>query len=249
MQECTLTKKSSNWLKNMASKASNRDKPYVCQYCKQGFMREKSLAVHTCKMKQRMLQKDEARVRLGFIAFNRFYFLTMGCKNPKTYEEFASSKFYSSFVKFGSYLSNVKPLYTEKYIDYVVNSGVKIDNWTDDELYQEYAVELIRKEGVETALERSIETMIEWSKENNAEWNNYFREVSTNRAVWHIKDGKISPWLMLNCRSGKQLLSQFSDEQLSMVYKILDPQHWSIRFKRYKSDVELVKQIVESANI
>lgn len=212
-------------------------------------MREKSLTVHTCRLKQRMLQKDEARVRLGYMAYNRFYFLSMGAKKNKTYEEFARSTFYAPFVKFGSYLSNVKPLYIEKYIDYVINSGVKIEKWTDDALYEEYAVDLIRKEGVETALERSVQTMSEWAKENNEDWSDYFRKVSTNRAVWHIKDGKISPWLMLNCKSGKALLGQFSDEQLSMVYKILDPQHWGIRFKRYQEDVKLVKQIVNSANI
>ena len=48
-------------------------------------------------------------------------------------------------------------------------------------------------------------TMMEWADEqDNATWNHYFYYVSLNRAVWHLKDGKISPWLVLNCKSEKK---------------------------------------------
>jgi hypothetical protein len=143
----------------------------------------------------------------------------------------------------------VRPLYPEKYIDYVVKSGVKLDHWCRDELYQQYAVELILKEDVTTALERSVITMMEWAEENNSAWNHYFNYVSLNRAVWHIKDGKISPWLILNCTSGKELLSKFNDEQLNMIYHIVNPEHWSIRFKRQKADVEIVKEVAKESNL
>jgi CDP-glycerol glycerophosphotransferase (TagB/SpsB family) len=117
-------------------------------------------------------------------------------------------------------------------------------------MYEQYAVELIMKEGVETALERSIMTMMEWAEENPpAPWHHYFNHVSLNRAVWHIKDGKISPWLMLNCASGKAMLGKFNDEQLAMVYHILNPEHWAIRFKRQSSDVQLVKEVAKESNL
>lgn len=202
-----------------------------------------------CVPKRRALQKDEKRVQLGFYAFQRFYKLSTGAKKEKTYEEFAKSSYYNAFVKFGSFLNNVKPLYPEKYIDYVVTSGVKLDKWCDNNVYEKYAIELIRKEGVETALERSVTTMQSWAEENNSVWNHYFLYVSTNRAVWNIKDGKVSPWLILNCESGKEMLNKFNDEQLSLVYHILDPKHWALRFKRSAADVELVKQIAKEGKL
>jgi hypothetical protein len=202
-----------------------------------------------CEQKRRALQKTEKRVQYGYYAFNRFYKLSAGSKKDKTYEEFCKSPYYNAFVKFGSFVSNVRPLYPEKYIDYVVKSGVKLDHWCRDELYQQYAVELILKEDVTTALERSVITMMEWAEENNSAWNHYFNYVSLNRAVWHIKDGKISPWLILNCTSGKELLSKFNDEQLNMIYHIVNPEHWSIRFKRQKADVEIVKEVAKESNL
>ena len=233
----------------MASKTSSSEKPYVCEYCNTGYSREKTLLNHMCEPKRRHLQKNEKRVQTGFYAFQRFYKIGTGAKKEKTYEEFCKSPYYNAFVKFGSYVNNVKPLYPEKYIDWVIVSGTKLDKWCNDSLYEKYAVELIRKEGVETALERTVNTMVEWAKENDSVWNHYFKYVSTNRAVWHIKDGKISPWLLLNCDTGKELLKGFSDEQLSMVYQVLDPKHWAIRFKRSVADVELVKQVVKEANL
>ena len=221
----------------------------MCEYCGTGYMREKTLAAHMCEKKRRWLQKDEKRVRYGLYAFQRFYALSAGTKKEKTYEDFTQSPYYNAFVKFGSFVNNVKPLYPEKYIDYVVTSGVKLDHWCRDEMYEKYAVELILKEDVTTALERSVKHMVEWAEEKNSAWNHYFNYVSTNRAVWDIKDGKISPWLILNCCTGKEMLSKFNDEQLGLVYHVINPEHWALRFKRQLKDVELVKEIVKESKL
>lgn len=233
----------------MATKKLIFDKPYVCEYCNTGYAKEKTLIVHMCEQKRRHLQKSEKRVQLGYQTFIRFYQKSAGHKNVKTYEEFCKSPFYNAFVKFGSFMNNVKPLYPEKYMDYVVTSGVKLDHWCQDSLYEKYAIELIMKEGVETALERSINTMIEWAEENQSTWNNYFNTVTLGKATWHIKDGKISPWLILNCKSGKEMLSKFNDEQLALVYHIMDPKHWAMRFNRLPKDVELAKKVAKEGGL
>ena len=113
-------------------------KPYVCEYCGNSYTREKTLAVHMCQPKRRALQKNEKRVQLGLYAFNQFYKLSAGSKKEKTYEDFCKSPYYNAFVKFGSFVSNVRPLYPERYIDYVVTSGVKLDHWCRDEMYEKY---------------------------------------------------------------------------------------------------------------
>jgi hypothetical protein len=233
----------------MGLKMSNSEKPYVCEYCGSGFTREKTLAVHMCQPKRRFLQRSEKRVQLGLIAFNKFYKLSAGSKRDKTHDEFDKSPYYNAFVKFGSFVSNVKPLYPEKYIDHVVTSGVKLDHWCREEMYEKYAVELIRKEGVETALERSIQTMTKWAEEKNSVYNHYFYYASSNRITWDIKDGKISPWLVLNCASGKKVLNDFNDEQLNMLGFVLDPSHWALRFKRQPLDVAFAKQVIKEMQL
>jgi len=235
--------------KKVKIKLSTVEKPYVCQYCGMGYMKESTLVAHMCEQKRRHLQKNEKHVLLGYQAYNRFYQLAQKAKHTKTYDEFAKSQYYNAFVKFGSFLSNVNPLYLDRYIDYVVTSGVKLDHWCREELYYKYVLELIKKEPVETALERSIETMTKWAEKNNSQWNHYFRYASLTRSVYDIKDGKISPWLVLNSTTGKDMLNKYNDEQLSIVFEVLDPSFWKQRFSKYPADMELVKQVVQGSGL
>ena len=223
--------------------------PYVCQHCKKGFMKESTLVVHVCEQKRRALAKTEKHVILGYDTYNRFYRKTQNAKQDKTYEDFAKSPYYNAFVKFGSFISNVNPLYPDKFIDYVVTSGVKLDHWCRDELYDAYVLNLIKTENVETALERSVNHMVKWGEANTAPWNHYFLYVSTNRACYDIRDGKISPWLILNSKNGQGLLAKFNDEQLEAVSAQIDPQFWVSKFKRQTSDVALVKEVVRESSI
>jgi len=222
---------------------------YACQYCNTKFQKEKTLAVHLCEQKRRALAKTEKHVVLGYDAYNRFYRKTQNSRQDKTYDEFAKSAYYNAFVKFGSFVSNVNPLYPDRFIDYVVTSGVKLDHWCRDELYEKYVLDLIKTETVETALQRSINHMMSWADANNAQWNHYFNYVSLSRASFDIRDGKISPWVLLNCASGKKMLSNFNDEQLASIGNIIDPQFWMRRFKQHPADLEFVRQVIRESNI
>ena len=225
------------------------NKPYVCQFCNHKYMQEKTLAVHVCEQKRRFIAKDTKAVVVGYQTFNKFFQLTQGRGQNKTHDEFARSPYYNAFVKFGSFVSNINPLYPEKFIDYVVRSGVKLDHWCREELYEKYVLNLIHTESVETALERSVSHMTSWAVENKSVWNHYFKYVSTNRAVYDIKDGKVSPWLVLNSPSGKEMLAGFRDDQLAAISNIIDPQIWVKKFKNQKFDLELVKQVVKEAKL
>jgi hypothetical protein len=235
--------------KGIKIKLTSVEKPYVCQYCGSGYVKESTLAVHMCEQKRRHLAKDEKHVVLGYQTYVRFFQLTQKIKNQKTYEDFAKSPYYNAFVKFGSFLSNVHPLYPDRYIDFVVTSGVKLDHWCREELYYKYVLDFIKKEPADVALQRSISTMMEWADESNSHWNHYFKYASVNRAVYAVKDGKISPWLILNCDSGRELLNKFNDEQLAIVFEVLDPEYWSKRFRVYPADLEMVKSVVEEGKL
>jgi hypothetical protein len=224
-------------------------KDFICLHCNSGFMKEKTLVVHMCEQKRRHLARTEKHVHIGYQAFVKFYQLSQKFNGIKSYDEFARSPYYNAFVKFGSFVSNVNPLYPEHYIDWVVTSGVKLDHWCRDELYDKYALELIKTESVETALERSIKHMMEWADTNNSIWHHYFSYVSVNRAMFDIKDGKISPWIILNSEAGKTMLSNFNDEQLNAVSLVIDPPYWMKKFKKQRADVELVKSVLKEVNL
>jgi hypothetical protein len=225
------------------------DQPYKCVHCGKSFMKDKTLVAHMCERKRRALQKDEKRVQAGFMAFNRFWQLTQNAKVPKTYDNFADSSYYNAFVKFGSFINNVRPLYPDKFIDYVIKSGVKLDHWCRDELYEKYLFEALKTEPVESAVQRSLQTMMEWADDNKAEFAHYFNYVSLNRAVHDIRNGHISPWVILNTSTGQAMVRNMSDDQLNMISPAFDVPFWLKKFKAVPADVALVKEICQEAGI
>ena len=225
------------------------EQPYKCVHCKKSFMQERTLVSHMCERKRRALQKDEKRVQAGYMAFNRFWQLTQNAKVLKTYDNFADSSYYNAFVKFGSFINNVSPLYPDKFIDYVIKSGVKLDLWCRDELYEKYLFETLKTEPVESAVQRTLKTMMEWGDEHNADFAHYFAYTSLNKAVHDIRNGHVSAWVILNSNTGQTMLRNMSDEQLEMISLALDVPYWIRKFKEVPADVALVKEICKEAGI
>jgi hypothetical protein len=222
---------------------------FKCEHCGKLFAKEKTLVVHICEQKRRHLSKSEKHVQMGLLTFQRFYELTQKAKQPKTFDEFASSSFYTAFVKFGSFMVNTAPIYPERFIDFVIKSGVKLDHWCRDELYDTYISELIKIEPADGAIQRTIKTMMDWGDDNKAQWEHYFAYVNLNRATHDIKEGLVSPWIILNTKAGKEMLKGMNDEQLAIVGPVIDPQFWMRRFKSLPADTELVKDVIKEAKI
>jgi len=222
---------------------------YKCGYCGKAFTREKTLSVHICEPKRRHLSKNEKHVQLALLTYQRFYEISQNTQKKKPFDDFVGSPYYNAFVKFGSFMANTIPIYPERFIDFVIKSGVKLDHWCRDELYDTYLEELIRIEPADGAIQRTIQTMMDWADDKDAQWNHYFNYVNLNRATHDIKEGKISPWILLNSKTGKSMLQKLNDEQLEIVSPIINPQFWLKKFKTLPADVELVRDVIKEAMI
>ena len=221
---------------------------FKCGYCDKEFTKEKTLSVHVCAPKRRYLSKSEKHVQLALMTYQRFYEISQKQKG-KTFDDFAKSPYYNAFVKFGSFMSNANPIYPEKFIDFVIKSGVKLDHWCRDELYDTSLLEIVKIEPADGAIQRTIQTMMDWADDKEAAWHHYFNYVNLNRVTHDIKEGKISPWVLLNSKTAKEMLQKMNDEQLEIVSSIIDPIFWKKRFKALPADVELVKDVIKEAKI
>ena len=222
---------------------------FKCEYCGKEFVKEKTLAVHVCEQKRRYLAKNEKHTQMGLMTYQKFYEFTQKGKTTKTFEEFVKSPYYTAFVKFGSFMVNTAPIYPELFVEYVVKSGVKLDHWCRDELYEKYISDLIKKEPADGAIQRTIKTMMDWADTQDSPWEHYFKYVNLNRATHDIKEGLISPWVLLHVKSGKEMLRRMNDEQLEIVGPMIDPKFWMARFKAVPADTELVKDVIHEARI
>ena len=217
---------------------------HVCKYCGKGFHRESTLATHVCVKKRRHMEASATGPRLGLQVFVRFYQITAISKKTKTLDEFVESQFYIDFVKFGHHLSNLKPLYTDRFIDFVITTGVKIKDWTRDYVYDLYIDDLVKREPADAGTERSIANIIEWCDANGCEFTDFFSTVNVNQAAHMIKTGRISPWVMYLSDTGDALMSRFNEDHARLIGNIIDPSIWMKKFKQLPDEVEYIKGLL-----
>jgi len=81
------------------------------------------------------------------------------------------------------------------------------------------------------------------------DWQEYFKVVSTPRAVHDIRSAKISPWLLYLSDTGDQLLTRFSSEQVKMIDDIINAKFWMKVFANNAEEVDAVRTACEAAGI
>lgn len=220
---------------------------YTCQYCKKDFVKESSLAVHSCEPRRRRQERDEPGVRLGFYSYIKFYELTQGSAKLKTYDDFCDSPYYRAFVKFGRYCVDVKAINPEQFTKWVLKQNKKIDHWCKDTVYTEYLIDYLRVENINDALARAIEFSIDWSEKSGHPAEDCLRYGNTNAMVYAVTAGRISPWILYNCESGQKFLSELDNTQIAMIWPYIDSEVWMKKFSNYVSDQEYVKDLLQKA--
>lgn len=226
-----------------------RKRNHKCKFCKKGFSSERTLANHMCKNKKRFADKDNPQSRLGFRIFQRFFELTTHSKKPKTVEDFITSSYYIGFVKFGRHLINIDPIDTERFVDFVIKNGVKLKDWDKDHVYDAFVDDFVKREPVEKALERSIIFMDKWTQSKGLELKDFFREITTNEAVYVINLGKVSPWVLFIADSAAELLGELNDEQFGMIESKIDPKFWQKKMTAHKEDVAFAKEVLGGSGL
>ena len=220
---------------------------YTCQYCKKDFIKESSLAVHSCEPRRRRQQQDEPGVRLGFYSYIKFYELTQGSAKLKTYDDFCDSPYYRAFVKFGRYCVDVKAINPEQFTKWVLKQNKKIDHWCRDTVYTEYIIDYLRVENINDALARVLEFGIDWSEQTGNPAEDCLRYGNTNAMVYAVTTGRISPWILYNCESGQKFLAELDATQIAMIWPYIDSEIWMKKFSDYVADQEYVKEMLNKA--
>ena len=220
---------------------------YICQYCKKNFIKESSLAIHSCEPRRRRQEQNERGVQLGLQAYLKFYELTQGTARLKTFDDFAESPYYRAFVKFGRYCVNIRAINPARFIEWVLKQNKKIDHWCTDSIYTEYLLDYLRAEHVNDALVRSIEFGISWQEQTTNPAHDCLRYGNSNAMCHAITTGRISPWVIYNSKSGQKFLAELSSEQVAMIWSYIDADFWMRKFKDYPADQEYVKDILTKA--
>lgn len=234
--------------KQKKKRAPKSAKPeHKCEFCKKDFARESTLLAHACEKKKRWLNKDEKYVRMGFMAYKKFYDISYRGAKTVDYLAFMNSSHYTSFVKFGRYLLDIQVINAEAFIEFLLKANIPMKNWERDIVYEQYVRELNKRESAETAFERNVLLMQQWEMDTGEPWYDFFRKINANVAVQYIRSGRLSPWVLYTASSAPDLFERFNEEQFRLIEQYVDPRFWKRKLDEQPDDVRFIRDLLDEA--
>jgi hypothetical protein len=207
---------------------------FACEHCSRTFKRESAFLKHACEQKRRWQDRNSIAVQLALEAYCRFYRQYQPSQKQKDWKHFASSSYYSAFVRFAKYTLEVRCINTSAFIDYVIQNNVKLDHWTKDSVYEQFLLSWLKVEDPWDAVKRSLITAADWAIQQQSHAHDYFRYASASKILADIDRGQISPWLLLCSTSGAHWLNSLNSDQVGFIYKWIDPQIWTKKINEYE---------------
>jgi hypothetical protein len=220
---------------------------FRCEFCQRDFLKETTLSVHMCEQKRRFREKDERGVQLGLQAFLKFYETLQGSSRLKTWDDFAQSSYYRAFVRFGRYCVNTRTINPARFMEWLLKHNKKIDRWASDQTYTEYLLDYLRVESVEDALARALEWALDWTGQSAAPAHDSLRYGNPNLICHAVISGRISPWVLYNCDSGREFLAGLDQSMTAAIWPYIDSDFWSRKFREYPADREYAESMLTQA--
>jgi len=197
-----------------------------------------------CEKKRRFQARGDKGVVIGLQTYIYFYQYTQHNSKSRTLDDFENSPYYIAFVKFGNYCLNVNAVRMSYFIKYVVQKSIPLDKWATDKVYTEYLHYITATEDVGDALVRTVKYSEDWGKQKDMRSQDLLRYGSRNRICHAINTGHISPWAIYNSASGMAFLDNLTEEQIQVVYEMIDPDHWTDKFNNAADDVKFAKEVL-----
>lgn len=219
-----------------------------CKFCNKAFARESTLSSHMCEKKRRWMCKDDTDSRIAFSVWVDFIkYVSPAAKKVKTVDDFIRSQDYIGFVKFANYLIELRPVDSDKFIQWIFKMGIRLSDWQKPGTYQLYVQEAAKKETAERALERNILSMREWGETTGNNWQDFFDKISPAAGMNMVVLGKLSPWIIYSTDAAQKLLDRMEPGQIDTVAKHVDTEWWIKKLQKNPADVSWINTMMTQA--
>ncbi len=238
--DCNIVFKSQSRYDNHKCKDHSK-----CTFCNKTV---KDIVSHSCRLKDRYLNRDTLNARIAFNSYKIFWSISYNRKLPDN-DSFDKSPLYNDFVKFADFTIKTNIYKPDEYVKYLVKNQIKLVEWTKEQLYLKYVRTVVRTESYDRAIERSIIFMDKIAQTNNIKINDFFNHVSPSDIIIWLETGRVSPWVLFNCESGRNLINSFDTEQINIMENIVDYRYWKLKFKKNPDDVSVIQDFLKEEGL
>lgn len=225
------------------------DNAVSCEYCNKSFIKQGSFLTHLCEPKRRWMDRDMPTNRTAYSAWK--YYFSKHHPNMKSieYQDFIKNYYYNSFMKFAAYCINIKVVNIILFLDYLVSHKAPINKWCNDTHYSKFLLQYLKLEDINDAFRRSIRTIEQMCEEENIQVKDAFKYLNGNRLCQKIYQGSISPWVLYNSNSAIDFLHNLNEDQVRIIYDIINPDIWKLKLFREQDKTGHVKGLLKDYNL
>jgi len=181
---------------------------------------------------------------MGYRMFILWYKIAMGHPRDKTYDEFSKSQYYTAFVRFGTYLINVRAISPNAYVEWLIENKIKLERWNKDTQYNKFLRDFSKQETAARALERFVLHTSKWESETGNAWHTFWDKANMNRIIDDITNGKISPWILFSSSNAQQFIDTVPSDLLPLIANSMDIDFWQRKVSLNKHDVTWINEVI-----
>lgn len=202
---------------------------------------------HRCKD---MEKAEMIRSPKGQAAYS-YYSMWMKAFNRKTpnIETFATSQYYTSFVKFVDHVHRLHIPAPEKYILLMKRQNIQPTLWMRDECYSKYLEWIDRASCPLDQAQITVDTLYKIAAPAGVHVADVFNLLHPREIIDLVRLRKLSPWLLLCSTTFKAFLARLDVDDRNQLVTIVGFSYWADKFNDNPETVSRMKEIAAAMEI
>lgn len=221
---------------------------YQCEYCGTEFVLEARYMKHKCKAMER---HELIRTPVGQAAWCYYQeWMKLMRKRVSTIDAFMSSKNFTTFVKFATFVVSVELPSPSLFIQIMTDKKIQPTLWCDDRMYTMYLEYIDKHTSPEKQAELTVTTLFKIADKQNRDVSEVFELIPPNEMISLLKQRRVSPWILLRSDKFKQYIGKDWDvNQKQALRTLIRPDYWFYKFSANPQKVETMTKLVSELGL
>lgn len=202
---------------------------------------------HRCKEMERaeIIQSPQGQAAYSY------YSVWMKAYNRRipNIETFATSQYFTSFVKFVDHVHRLQIPAPEKYINLMKSQNIQPPLWTRDECYSKYLEWIDRASDPLDQAQITVETLYKIAAPAGVHVADVFHLLHPREIIELVRLRKLSPWLLLCSTAFKSFLAKLDADDRNQLVQIVGFGYWAQKFNDNPDTVKHMKEIAAAMEI
>ena len=229
------------------SVASSAQQNWHCHYCDKKFTHEMTYMNHVCKER---LRHDELRSPIGQAAYAYYCeWMKLYKRKAPPIETFATSRYYTAFVKFSKYAIDVSLPSPNMFIRLMCDRDISPTLWARSQCYSIYLEFYDKSVEPLDQVQNSILTLFDICDKENVAIDKVFVHLQAARINELLRLRKLSPWLIFCSGTFGSFLKTIPQDDWTEMSKIVNPSYWSEKLAQNKKLVDDILLITKEIGL